>query len=86
MNLYKIVVSKSAIKELRKLPKLANNKIIKAVLELSVNPRPSKAKKLKGNSENWRIRIGNYRVVYSIDDKILIVDIRKVGHRKDIYD
>ena len=86
MSQYKVVVSKSASKELSKLPVVANNRIIKAVLSLSDNPRPQGSKKLKGSSENWRIRIGNYRVVYAIDDDILIVDIRKVGHRKDIYD
>ncbi len=62
-----------------------NNKILRAILNLKNNPRPIGSKKLKGNSENWRIRVGNYRIVYSIDDKISIVDIRKVGHRKDIY-
>lgn len=86
MKQYKVVVSKSAAKELSKLPKTANNKIIKSILDLADNPRPSGALKLKGQSENWRIRIGNYRVVYSIDDDIHIVDVRKVGHRKDIYE
>ncbi|WP_407692831.1 type II toxin-antitoxin system RelE family toxin [Reichenbachiella agarivorans] len=52
---------------------------------LANDPRPSGAKKLKGNSQNWRIRIGNHRVLYTIDDEIRIVDIRKVGHRKDSY-
>jgi mRNA interferase RelE/StbE len=86
MSLYNIVVSKSAFKELSKLPLSANNRIIKAVSNLSENPRPHGSKKLKGGYELWRIRIGDYRVIYAIDDEILIVDIRKVGHRKDIYD
>ncbi|SIT14443.1 type II toxin-antitoxin system RelE family toxin [Belliella pelovolcani] len=86
MNQYEIVVSKSASKELLKLPKKVNNKIINAILLLADNPRPSGAKKLRGLSENWRIRIGDYRVIYAISDEISIVDIRKVGHRKDIYE
>jgi len=86
MSQYKIVFSKSAAKELSKFPSTVNNRVIKAVLELSDNPRPQGAKKLKGGSENWRIRIGDYRVVYAIDDEILIVDVRKAGHRKDIYE
>jgi len=86
MSQYKVVVSKSAAKELSKLSSVANNRIIKAVIKLSDNPRPHGAKKLKGSSENWRIRIGDYRVIYAIDDEILIVDIRRIGHRKDIYD
>jgi mRNA interferase RelE/StbE len=86
MSQYKVLVSKSAAKELAKLQSSINNRIIKAVMNLSEDPRPTGSKKLKGGSENWRIRIGNYRVIYSIDDEILIVDVRKVGHRKDIYE
>lgn len=86
MSQYKVVVSKSAAKELSKLPLTVNNRIIKAVIKLSVDPRPQGSKKLKGGSENWRIRIGDYRIVYAIDDELFIVDVRKVGHRKDIYD
>lgn len=86
MILYKVVVSKSAFKELSKLASSDNNRIIKSILKLKGNPSPSGSKKLKGNSDNWRIRIGHYRVIYAIDDKISIVDIRKVGHRKNFYD
>ena len=66
MNQYEIVVSKSASKELLKSPKKVNNKIINAILLLADNPRPSGAKKLRGLSENWRIRIGDYKVIYAI--------------------
>jgi mRNA interferase RelE/StbE len=53
---------------------------------LAENPRPAGVKKLKGNNEDlYRIRSGDYRVVYSIEDEIRVVDIRKIGHRKDIY-
>jgi mRNA interferase RelE/StbE len=86
MSQYNVVVGKSAAKELSKLPAKVNNWIIKAILKLSDDPRPQGSKKLKGSSENWRIRIGDYRVVYAIDDEVMIVDVRKVGHRKDIYD
>ena len=86
MKQYEITVSKSAAKELSKLPKQVNNKLIKAILALSGDPRPDGAKKLRGGSENWRIRVGDYRVVYAVDDKVLVVDVRKVGHRKEIYD
>jgi mRNA interferase RelE/StbE len=86
MSQYNVVVSKSAAKELSKLPTTVNNRIIKAILKLSDDPRPQGSQKLKGGAENWRIRIGDYRVVYAIDDEVMIVDVRKVGHRKDIYD
>lgn len=86
MNPYKVIASKSAQKELLKLRQQANDRIIPAILKLSEEPRPPSAKKLKGGADLWRIRVGDYRVIYSVDDKILIVDVRKVGHRKDIYE
>ncbi|HNP17926.1 MAG TPA: type II toxin-antitoxin system RelE/ParE family toxin [Fulvivirga sp.] len=84
-NLYKVFVGKSAAKELKKLPIKTNNVLIPLIQNLSGNPRPSNCKKLSGTSNKYRIRSGNYRIVNSIDDEIRIVDIRSVGHRKDIY-
>ena len=85
MTQYKVVVGKTAFKELLKLSSSENNRIIKAILGLKEHPRPRGSKKLKGNSENWRIRIGSFRVIHAIDDKISIIDIRKIGHRKNVY-
>ena len=60
--------------------------VIKAIFDLASAPRPAGCKKLKGSKDNlWRIRIGDYRVVYIIKDKIQIIDIQKAGHRKDVY-
>jgi mRNA interferase RelE/StbE len=61
-------------------------KIIPVIIALENNPCPVGCKKLKGFADLWRIRIGDYRVIYSIDDVILLVDIRAAGNRKDIYD
>ena len=86
MKQYEVVISKIASKELRKLPAQEVKKIFPKIKALSNDPRPVGSKKLKSESENlWRIRVGDYRVVYSIDDIVRIVDIRRVGHRKDIY-
>jgi mRNA interferase RelE/StbE len=53
---------------------------------LANNPRPTNSRKLIGQEENlWRIRYGNYRVIYLIDDEIQIIDIRRIRHRKDVY-
>lgn len=58
----------------------------KAIKALGVDPRPKGCKKLKGAySESWRIRVGAYRILYVIDDGIRIVEVREVGHRRDIY-
>lgn len=84
---YAVSIRKHALKELERLPKKDNLQISKAIDELAENPRPEGCKKLKGESEYmWRIRIGNYRVLYTIEDKIKIVEIRKIGHRKNIYE
>lgn len=86
MNNYIVTIRKQALKELERLPKKDNRQISKAIDELSVNPRPGGNKKLKGETEYiWRIRVGNYRVLYTIEDRIKIVEVRKVGHRKNIY-
>lgn len=84
--MYKVIVSKTASKELADLPIQVVNRIIPAIKKLAEDPRPVGCKKLKGHQDTWRIRIGDYRVVYSVDDVVRIVDIRSVGHRKDIYD
>lgn len=84
--MYKIIFSRTASKELADLPAQAVNRIIPAIKKLGNDPRPVGCKKLKGESNAWRVRIGDYRVVYSIDDVIRIIDIRSVGHRKDVYD
>jgi mRNA interferase RelE/StbE len=85
--MYKIKIKKSAAKELEALPNRMIALITKAILQLADEPRPQGCKKLKGLIlEFWRIRIGDYRVIYTIDDIIKIVDVKKVGHRKDIYE
>ena len=61
-------------------------RIFKAIKALATDPRPAGCKKLKGaHSESWRIRVGAHRIIYIIDDGIRIVEVREVGHRKDIY-
>ncbi len=85
--MYKVIVIRSAEKELEKLPTRTVRKIFGALEDLSQNPRPVGSKKLVGQKENlWRIRIGDYRIVYLIEDKIRIVEVRRAGHRKDIYE
>lgn len=86
MKFYQIAIGKIASKELRKLPKREVQRIFPKIKSPSNQPRPEGSKKLKSQSENlWRIKIGDYRVIYSIDDSVNIVDARRVGHRRDIY-
>ncbi|MCK5719403.1 MAG: type II toxin-antitoxin system RelE/ParE family toxin [Thiomargarita sp.] len=81
---YKIEVKKSAEKELRKLPQKNLIKILEKITSLSSDPHPIGSIKLT-NQERYRIRIGNYRVLYTIEDDILTIYIIKIGHRKEIY-
>jgi len=61
--------------------------VSKAIDNLKENPRPVGCKKLKGETDYlWRVRVGNYRIIYTIEDVIKVIEIRKVGHRKDIYE
>jgi len=78
---YTLYFSKHAIKELEKINEPFYSSIKQAILDLGENPRPPGCKKLKGRS-GWRIRVGNYRVIYDIFDNQLIVDIITLGHRK----
>jgi mRNA interferase RelE/StbE len=81
---YTIFIEKSAQKDLSKITPPHQNRIIKAIQLLSKNPRPSGSKKLSGR-DAWRIRVGNYRIIYEIHDDRLIILVVVIGHRKDIY-
>ncbi len=84
MAKYKIEIKKTAEKELNKLPRNDLKKIIQKIQNLAENPRPPGCKKLTGE-EKYRIRSGNYRILYMIENNILIIYIIKIGHRRDVY-
>jgi len=81
---YAITISKTAQKQLNDLPYSDAEKLIVVIQGLAHNPRPAGYKKLKGRN-GYRIRKGNYRILYEIFDSILIIDIVAIGHRKNIY-
>ena len=82
---YQVVVEKRAEKELSKLPPNLYPRIINAIVELGNNPRPRGCRKLEGYANHYRIRIGDYRVIYTIEDKILYVQVIGIANRKDAY-
>ena len=84
MASYKIYFRKSAAKELGKLPNPTVQKVIKRIEALAIDPRPVGCEKLTGQGF-YRVRQGNYRIIYSIQDDELTVWVVKVSHRKDIY-
>lgn len=83
--MYRIKVAQEAEKFIRRLDKPIQRRIINAIRSLAQNPRPQSCKKLKGLKELCRIRSGDYRIAYSIKEKILLVLVVRVAHRKDIY-
>ncbi len=82
---YIAVLSKKAQKQLDKLSDNIAEPILESIAELEVNPRPQGYKKLKGR-DGYRIRSGNYRIIYDIYENELIIDTITLGHRKDIYE
>ncbi len=84
MASYKIEWKSSAYKELQKLPRPTIARVVAAVLELSDDPYPHGVKKLVGSEYSYRIRIGDYRVVYEVFENRLVIEIVRVRHRKDV--
>ena len=81
--MYQIIIKREALKELEVLPKSS----VAAIDKLAMQPRPPGCKKLKGSADSlWRVRVRDYRVIYKVDDPILIVEVRKIGHRREIYE
>jgi len=82
---YTVLILPSAQKQLSKLPNAIATRIEDKLMELEQDPRPPGCKKLKGR-EAWRIRIGDYRAIYEINDGKLIVTVITIGHRRDVYE
>lgn len=84
MASYKIEFATGVRKDFRKIPKQDATRILKRIERLAENPRPPDSKKLAGD-DAMRIRIGTYRVIYEINDEVVLVLILRVGHRKNVY-
>jgi mRNA interferase RelE/StbE len=82
---YLVTFAASARKELTGLPTDVIARLLPRIRELASNPRPTGCKKLHGYRNRWRIRAGDYRVVYTIDDAGKSVDITRIAHRKEVY-
>lgn len=82
---YIVKLSKLAQKQLDKLPETDNKRLTTTIQKLGDEPRPSGVRKLKGQ-EGYRIRVGDYRVLYTINDKVLFIEVVKVGQRGNFYD
>lgn len=85
MTSYRVELSPVAGRELRKLDRVAQRRIQAAIELLADNPRPPGARKLVGSDGEWRVRTGDYRIVYEIRDDVLVVLVLTVGHRREIH-
>ncbi|MEH2086470.1 type II toxin-antitoxin system RelE family toxin [Nostoc sp.] len=82
---YKVEILRGALKQLKKIPSELQERIQIKIDDLATEPRPNGVKKLKGKENAYRIKVGDYRVIYDIFDDLLVVNVVEVGHRKNIY-
>jgi mRNA interferase RelE/StbE len=83
---YRVALTSSAEKELRRLSTKMVARIVPRLEHLAAAPRPPGCKKLRGGDKEWRIRVGDYRVVYVIDATARTVDVTRIAHRRDVYE
>jgi len=84
MESYRIVIKKSAAKEIERIEKKDRIRIVEKIRSLASDPHPAGSKKLSGQ-DKYRIRQGNYRILYQVINEELVINVVKVGHRRDIY-
>ena len=82
---YRIEILPSAASDLARLEKKEQIRIVRKVNALTENPRPLGSKKLREEIDRWRIRVGDYRVIYDIKNKLVLISVVKIGHRREVY-
>ncbi|SDK35683.1 mRNA interferase RelE/StbE [Cryobacterium psychrotolerans] len=85
MSSYRVEFTTAAAKEIRKLDLGIRRRILAGIAELEHDPRPAGCKKLTGESNAWRIRVGDYRVLYELLDDAPVVTVVRVAHRREVY-
>ncbi|MEM9886509.1 MAG: type II toxin-antitoxin system RelE/ParE family toxin [Bacteroidota bacterium] len=83
---YEVIIKKKALKEIERLPKVYVSKVRDSIDQLEENPYPSGCRKLVGSENSYRIRVGDYRIIYDVFDAELVVKVVRVRHRKNVYD
>jgi mRNA interferase RelE/StbE len=82
---YEVSLERRAERDLKKLPAEVFNRIIPPVKALSENPKPSGCRKITGSKNDWRLRVGDYRVIYEINEREKAVRIMRIRHRREVY-
>ena len=83
--MYRVLLERSAERDLGRLSSEVHHRVIVAIQSLAANPRPPGCRKLAGSKSDWRIRVGDYRVIYEIADAIRVVRVNRVRHRREVY-
>ena len=83
--IYTVLITRSAEKQLKRLPAQIQRRVAAVILSLSIEPRPYGSKKLTGTLASYRLRVGDYRVIYEVQNAEVTVSVLKIGHRGDIY-
>jgi mRNA interferase RelE/StbE len=83
--MYRVLLERSAEKDLSRLVPDMHDRIVSAVRGLAYNPRPPGSRKLAGSKSDWRIRVGDFRVVYEILDEVRILRVHRIRHRREVY-
>ena len=83
--MYRVLLERAAEKDLTRLSSQVHDRVIAAIQELAKNPRPPGCRKLAGSKTDWRIRVGDYRVIYEIANEIRVVRVNRVRHRREVY-
>ncbi|HEV2198901.1 MAG TPA: type II toxin-antitoxin system RelE/ParE family toxin [Bryobacteraceae bacterium] len=86
MNNYAVEVKPPARKELEALPNSVLSRVVRKLESLGNTPRPAGCKKLKGFKDQWRVRVGDWRVVYIVDDTAKVVTVTRIAHRREVYE
>ena len=83
--MYEVFLEKATQRDLKALSRENFHRIIPRIEELARNPRPSGCHKIAGSKSDWRVRVGNYRIIYEVDDKAKVVRVMRVRHRREVY-
>lgn len=82
---YRVEIARRAVKAITRLPRLEQQRIRAAIDLLAETPRPPVCIQLAGEENTYRVRVGDYRILYEVRDKVLLVQVVRVGHRRDVY-
>ena len=82
---YRVTITATAVKERKRIDAAVRNRIDQALIALHTEPRPSGVKKLSGRHLDWRVRVGDYRILYEIDDDQQLITVWRIAHRHEVY-